>query len=162
MLFSSLFYASNRGVFSFSCCLLESLIPRCYQYSGIIEDASLVLWKQMQYYFRFCHWIHCKHSSDYFKASSFAWKKWLKVINVSFLRTFDDKFIGNVYMETAIIFVSKNHCHEKSEKHYWAQKSFAFTPESENGIKRQVNINIMCSRWISPHDHRRVRQDSEK
>lgn len=122
----------------------------------------LKFFENMQYCIRFCHWIHCKHSSNYFKASSFAWKKWLKVINVSSLRTFDDKFIGNVYVETAIISVSKNHCHEKSKKHYWAQKSFAFTPESENGIKRQVNINIMCSRWVSPHDHRRVRQDSEK
>lgn len=52
----------------------------------------------------------------------------------------------NMNMETAIISVSINHCHEKSEKHYCAQKSFAFTPKSENGIKRPVNINIMCSR----------------
>lgn len=87
------FLASSRR-----CILLLSLgksDPLVLSISRNYGRTSSILWKKKkQYYFRFCLRIHCKHSSNHFKLSSFAWKKWLKVINESSLRTFDDKFIG--------------------------------------------------------------------
>lgn len=77
----------TRSAFSFLSFLQESIIPRKERHPQIFE-------KQYNIILDFAIKFYWKHHSSHFKASSFAWKKWLKVINESSLRTFDDKVIG--------------------------------------------------------------------
>lgn len=124
-------------------------IPRNY------GGTSSILWKIIQCYFIFCHWVHCKHNWSHRKASSFARKKWLKGINGSSLRIFDDKFIGKCEWGNCYHFCFYKPLPRKGWKTLLCPEELCFTPKTENGIKRQVNVNITCSRWILPHGRRK-------
>ena len=122
--FPFFFSASNQRCFLLFLPCLGNSDPLVLSMPRNYGRTSSILWKTIQYYFRFCHFVHCKHNSRHFKASSFAWKKWLKVINDISLRTLMTSILGNVNKDADIISVSINHCHKKNEKHYCTQKSF--------------------------------------